>query len=154
MRAIPTKYEGVNFRSRLEARWAALFDLAGWSWSYEPFDLSGWAPDFAIHTKSGDVLVEVKPVALKWFDNQFRTLPDDPSFAKAKAHWPAHWILLLGQEPQEHSDLFSIGRMMDPPSTAECNWMEMNDALCLPDSGTKWRTAGNKVQWRRVTPNA
>ena len=26
---IPTTYANTNFRSRLEARWAALFDLAG-----------------------------------------------------------------------------------------------------------------------------
>ena len=28
--AIPTTYSGVVFRSRLEARWAAFFDLCGW----------------------------------------------------------------------------------------------------------------------------
>ena len=34
---IPTLYGGVRFRSRLEARWAAFFfDVAGWSWEYEP----------------------------------------------------------------------------------------------------------------------
>jgi hypothetical protein len=31
-----TRYNGVNFRSRLEAKWAAFFDLAGWSWEYQP----------------------------------------------------------------------------------------------------------------------
>lgn len=44
--AIPTFYEGVRFRSRLEARWAAYADLSGWSWKYEPIDLKGWTPDF------------------------------------------------------------------------------------------------------------
>lgn len=57
----PTSYKGVNFRSRLEATWAAFFDLCGWEWEYEPFDLDGWTPDFLI---KGDAptLVEVKPV--------------------------------------------------------------------------------------------
>ncbi|MEA2669684.1 MAG: hypothetical protein QOJ33_2618, partial [Chloroflexota bacterium] len=32
MDAIPTTYDGVNFRSRLEAKWAAFFDLLGWRW--------------------------------------------------------------------------------------------------------------------------
>ena len=27
---IPTRYRGVNFRSRLEAKYAPLFDLLGW----------------------------------------------------------------------------------------------------------------------------
>lgn len=41
MHAIPTRYSGVQFRSRLEAKWAAMFDLFGWSWEYEPFDCVG-----------------------------------------------------------------------------------------------------------------
>ncbi len=60
-KAIPTLYRGVQFRSRLEAKWAAFFDAMGWPWQYEPFDLAGWIPDFLI----GDRLVaEVKPVTL------------------------------------------------------------------------------------------
>lgn len=42
----PTRYNGVEFRSRLEARWAAFFDILGWEWRYEPVDLEGWTPDF------------------------------------------------------------------------------------------------------------
>lgn len=61
MHAIPTMYSGIRFRSRLEAKWAAFFDICGWRWEYEPFDLNGWMPDFLL---LGDqrVLVEVKPV--------------------------------------------------------------------------------------------
>ena len=58
----PTRYRGTAFRSRLEARWAAFFDLAGWRWEYEPFDLKGWVPDFALIGADSPVLVEVKPV--------------------------------------------------------------------------------------------
>lgn len=61
--SIPTRYSGQNFRSRLEARWAAFFDLMRWSWEYEPFDMQGWIPDFVL---GGDLekglLVEVKPI--------------------------------------------------------------------------------------------
>ena len=28
--SIPTVYKGRNYRSRLEAKWAAFFDLCGW----------------------------------------------------------------------------------------------------------------------------
>lgn len=58
--AIPTKWNGVQFRSRLEARWAAFFTAIGWEWSYEPVDLQGYIPDFLLHLHE-DVLVEVKP---------------------------------------------------------------------------------------------
>jgi len=35
IRAIPTYYKGINFRSRLEARWAIIFDRLGIDWRYE-----------------------------------------------------------------------------------------------------------------------
>jgi hypothetical protein len=61
MRAgIPTTYSQVNFRSRLEARWAKFFDLCGWRWEYEPIDLEGYIPDFILLFKN-PILVEVKP---------------------------------------------------------------------------------------------
>ena len=70
--AIPTMYRGRLYRSRLEARWAAFFDLLGWQHEYEPFDLAGWIPDFLLRgigrRRDGteyvnNVLVEVKPIA-------------------------------------------------------------------------------------------
>lgn len=60
MQAIPTKHKGRIYRSRLEARWASFFDLMGWKYEYEPYDLKGWIPDFVIYGKD-DILVEVKP---------------------------------------------------------------------------------------------
>jgi hypothetical protein len=59
--AVPTRYAGVQFRSRLEARWAVFFDLIDWRWEYEPLDLDGYIPDFIISFESRPLLVEVKP---------------------------------------------------------------------------------------------
>lgn len=64
--AKPTHHAGTNFRSRLEARWAAFFDLVGWSWVYEPFDTGNWIPDFLILGKQ-PFLVEVGP-CVTWAD--------------------------------------------------------------------------------------
>jgi hypothetical protein len=36
IQAIPTRYAGCHFRSRLEARWAVFFDALGIPWEYEP----------------------------------------------------------------------------------------------------------------------
>lgn len=58
--AIPTIYRDVQFRSRLEARWAVFFDLLKWPWIYEPVDLKGYIPDFILTFKT-PLLVEVKP---------------------------------------------------------------------------------------------
>jgi hypothetical protein len=63
MNAIPTQYKGINFRSRLEAKWAKMFDLLGWRWEYEPFDLNGYIPDFMIFQGQKQILVEIKPDA-------------------------------------------------------------------------------------------
>jgi hypothetical protein len=66
--AKPTKYKGRVYRSRLEARWAAMFDILKWEYEYEPFDLNGWTPDFLLLGKQ-PVLVEVKP-SLLYFEAQ------------------------------------------------------------------------------------
>jgi hypothetical protein len=60
-KGVATVYNGVQYRSRLEAKWACFFDLLGWPHEYEPFDLDGYIPDFAIMFKK-PLLVEVKPV--------------------------------------------------------------------------------------------
>lgn len=61
LRAVPTTYSEVNFRSRLEARWALTFDLLDWPWEYEPpMETPGWLPDFALKFQT-PVLVEIKP---------------------------------------------------------------------------------------------
>ena len=72
MKAIPTFYHGIKFRSRLEARWAAFFDACGVEWAYEVEgyeldDGTRYLPDFRIKSKnisrvpSGQYLwVEVK----------------------------------------------------------------------------------------------
>ena len=62
MKAYPTLYRGIQFRSRLEAKWAAFFDNLGWPWEYEPIDLDGYIPDFILTFPYAPLLVEVKPV--------------------------------------------------------------------------------------------
>lgn len=59
--AIPTRYQGYQFRSRLEAKWACFFDLVNWRWEYEPVDMNGWIPDFVIKSAEKPVYVEIKP---------------------------------------------------------------------------------------------
>jgi len=59
----PTQYNGVNYRSRLEAKWAAFFDVLEWKFQYEPIDFSGWSPDFLIMGHR-NVYVEVKPIVV------------------------------------------------------------------------------------------
>lgn len=57
---IATFYRGTQFRSRIEAIWAAFFDKCDWPWEYEPVDLLGYIPDFILTFPHEPVLVEVK----------------------------------------------------------------------------------------------
>ena len=42
------RYEGVYFKTRLEAVWATFFDLAGWEWDSNPPAVGDWKPDFEV----------------------------------------------------------------------------------------------------------
>lgn len=59
--ARPTVYRGVQMRSRLEARFAAILDSDGFEWTYEPRAYASqdgqYLPDFEV----GNGLIEVKP---------------------------------------------------------------------------------------------
>ena len=61
-KAIPTTWHGINYRSRLEARWACFFSKIGWWAQYEPVVLQGYVPDFLVTMfEAPTLLVEVKP---------------------------------------------------------------------------------------------
>jgi hypothetical protein len=66
--AIPTDYNGVRFRSRLEAKWAAFFDRCEWRWTYEPLTISRGTSRISCCTSVGPSLVEVKP--LQWDEGE------------------------------------------------------------------------------------
>ena len=94
MKSIPTKYRGITYRSRLEARWAVFFELLGWGVTYEPFDGNGYIPDFVIHSEKLAVLVEVKPASTKaeLLSNQDKVL------LGTQGIWSGR-VLLLGLSP-------------------------------------------------------
>jgi hypothetical protein len=107
IKPIPTIYNSILFRSRLEAKWACFFDYLGWEYDYEPFDLFGtiddgnnnnvehrWTPDFILKGKE-NILVEVKPIN---FDFK-KGIKDIEIFKKAFKSYPIHnykYILCLG----------------------------------------------------------
>lgn len=97
MKAIPTIYNGRQYRSRLEARWAAMFDLLGWPFEYEPCDMDGWIPDFLL-LGSEKVWVEIKPAVI----GRDLAMFDTEKYYKAlAAAGIKNDLLLLGITPVE-----------------------------------------------------
>lgn len=92
----PTTYNGVEFRSRLESKWASFFDLVGWDWTYEPGEVNGYNPDFFIRCNSmsyptNTIIVEVKP-------SLFLTKDEKNSILNKYKNEKAH-ILILTDMP-------------------------------------------------------
>lgn len=87
VKAIPTTYNGVTFKSRLEARWAVFFDTLRieWLYEYEGYQLpSGWyVPDFWL--SEFKMWVEIKPNEPT---NEERTLAGELSLATER------WVAL------------------------------------------------------------
>lgn len=142
-KAHPTRYEGVQFRSRLEARWAAYFDLIGWGWEYEPVDLNGWVPDFRLtlpptkthpdeyygvkYVRDHRPFVEIKPV---------ESLGDFPlEKIEASVGHAETEVLLLGVNPD------FAWRVPD------ASWYDAMDLMGL-GGRAQWREAGNLTQWK------
>jgi hypothetical protein len=107
MHGIPTTFNHNNMRSRLEAKWACMFEKLGWKYIYEPFDLDGWIPDFLITGKK-KVFVEVKPfIEFKEWEQEIKTIES----ALRKANMIEDYLLLganIGTN-EVYSDTGSLG---------------------------------------------
>jgi len=163
IKAHPTKYNGVRFRSRLEARWAAYLDLIGWKWEYEPIDIEGWVPDFRVsfkctHTdccwkygadKREDfiyhtLLAEVKPY---YEISDFKGHPC-LNFPFGSYYGPDGYITDIGI-PADASAAFGINPFVTQWSMVHGSGggvYSIPQWGCRDDEGL-WKEAGNIVQW-------
>jgi hypothetical protein len=169
-KGIPTLYKNVLFRSRLEARWAAVFDAFGWPWAYEPIDLEWYVPDFILRFPAGPLVVEVKPET---------QLADLATHAKriVGSGWAREFVV-LGASTFGSDVLGVIGEpvgrresIVGPARVFRCincgslsilhddhSWQCRVEGCCagnahvewLADSilSEVWTSAGNRVQWK------
>jgi len=76
-KGIPTiGVRGIQFRSRIEAQWAYIFEKLGWNWEYEPIDLDGYIPDFIIKFGDEDILIEIKGDTNIWKEEVYKPHAD------------------------------------------------------------------------------
>lgn len=74
IKAIPTKYNGINFRSRLEAKVAAFLDVLRWRAEYEPDLQAGYVmPDFLLPGFNIPTILECKPAITPLELAEYRT---------------------------------------------------------------------------------
>ena len=125
---IPSVYRGVNMRSRMETRWAALFDELGWPWQYEPIDLAGYIPDFVVRFDDAPLLVEIKghvvePTSLAEYTRKIEL-----------GGWEGE-TLIIGATPWELSSaqplLGSFGEPIVVHGEREWRWGEARLFTCL-----------------------
>jgi len=148
----PTLYRDTMFRSRLEARWAAFFDLIGWAWQYEPYDLDGWTPDFLVrfdcsHSECGgyhELLVEVKPFTTI---EQFSGHPcmDYSYGSNARGRIPADASAAFGNTPRVSH--WEMGH-------GHGGGVEIIENWTGADIDVAWERAGNATRWNPPTGDA
>ncbi len=146
-KAIPTLYRGVQFRSRLEAKWAAFFDAMGWPWQYEPFDLAGWIPDFLI---GRHIVAEIKPVTS--YPNEVireidAALPVERDI-DGRYEWPQCEPIVLGcTVPVVEHPYWGFGSELGVP----IGWMRAAPANWRRDREPRWDLAAigkfHKKDW-------
>lgn len=124
---IPTTYRGVEFRSRLEARWAVFFDELGIRWLYEHegyklADGTCYLPDFWAPTLA--TFFEVKPAA-----------PSDEEETRCRllAEGTGHRVILLVGAPGAWLDdggwYRDPSQMFLPGPDGGCDW-DLNYLPC------------------------
>ncbi len=145
---------GVNFRSRLEARWAQWLTLCEWPWQYEPeLDLNAWIPDFGI-TQGGGLLIEVKP-AITMAGLMAHRERIEASKVVAPV-WLVGGALSLGQKDYEPI----LGWFGFDGGSGVWDWRParlaevkkhagMHEPVDFKVAQRLWVQAGNELQWRR-----
>jgi len=158
VKSIETSIFGVDFRSRLEARWAIFFDTIGIQWQYEPEKIQlrdkVAIPDFWL--KSLSAWFEVKPT--QGISRRATMWPDAKGVVE-KTGWP---YLMAEGEPGRCllSLVANVGtgeRMLGPALFCNCCWcsdgVETNIRIGVDVLG-KPIFYGNKCQVATMIPKS
>lgn len=105
---VPTRYHGVLYRSRTEARWAVFFDALGVDATYEPesYSIDGvwYLPDFFV--LSWNLFAEIK--------GEIPTPFERDRCRKLAALTGKNVLLFAGAPGERHGEIFFPARGNDP----------------------------------------
>ncbi len=143
------EYDGVLFRSSLEAQWAAFFDLIGWKWEYRPLHFGAFEPSFKVLTRRNLVMmIEVKPIEASASQDEVLHEFEGcvPWYDLAEAG--GNPMLLLGSEPRETH----LGWRLSKNYLKDEEPFITRDAVRLSAKHADlWRRAGNTIEYYRIT---
>lgn len=101
--SIPTEYNGVHMRSKLEAKWAKFFDDNGIKWLYEPegFQKDGvkYLPDFALPDMK--IIFEAKGVMDDYDQKKKKIMVE---ICKETG-----WLYVIGFDHIPYASLYTLG---------------------------------------------
>lgn len=148
--ARPTIYNGIQMRSRLEARYAAWLDRLGQAWTYEPqcfATASGqYLPDFYLDNveilrRPRHTYIDVKP--------NFATVTS--TFARMRVIWESDPDAVLVIDAPHNGDSSSLVGILLPPDLGYAEPLAANWAFCPDDphrlelalhcSSDRWKVA-------------
>lgn len=135
----PIKYNGIIYRSRLEARWKAFFDFIGIHSEYEPDYVSAinWMPDFELTIGNEQFLLEIKPYSM-WDDKLIDKLFINSFHSK---------VLLFHESiyPDDLTGNVYLGKIFTPKKLWRMYDFAFNIKLSIPQVINLWNEAKNKT---------
>lgn len=145
LKPIETEYNGLRFRSRIEARWAVFFEEARISYEYEKegFDLGGhyYLPDFWLPEK--DCWVEIK--------GKSSALVDISDGTEDRITEDAEKCMLLAQQSQK-SVLYLCGQIPNLSYDVSKHGLPVtrDEWHCLAIQGVSWTEITPEWDWYHV----
>ena len=156
IKPVETMYEGVLYRSRLEAQWAYIFDIFDYEHMYEPYCFDRWLADFSVsHAKLRErgvfeVLVEVKPFKFEILNGVIMNMPDVlVAYRKAVEQdgLGVRWLLGNGfikdRSPKSTSQYYWGAKVLPNARTVEFRAMPAHGA---GDYSAWWKKSINKTR--------
>ena len=142
MKPIPIKIEGIQFRSKLEAKWYLFMKRLQWRIEYEPQELpeiNGWIPDFMIMGKDKKILVDVKPIYS--VDDWNKNHPSYKKILESGIKNTKYELLILGASFNLGGSVFGI--LYEHPDYPK-DLIEATDYYCdpFPDSSVVFTSDG------------
>lgn len=140
MTGIPTiGPKEIQFRSKIEAQWAYLFESFKWKWEYEPYELNGYIPDFIIKMNEVQILIEIKGDNDIWKEYK-------PHLKKIReSGWKGNCIILGStyKKSESHEGGISVGIFADKiDEIDEIDKIEKTDDIIIRYSGLDWDFGG------------